>query len=510
MRNFEMDKLTEILFPLRLFVFNGIGKAEVRRWTKIIERENGSVRPNVTGMADYLILNPNGKSSITEYEKAKSWQRQGRRIQILDVQEFRVFMKQFAPESTQKTSRKSLAFQKIDGAEKQDVAMAYLAEADIGQYEEAAVARYIKRNKQDILKLIVTRDEDRMMAIYLKLFSRISLVDLDGMIARAKGKPAVTATLLQYKQQHYSWEQIMRADLAREEKAMGLRSLSVADWKQIYRFTVRKNGIVLTEYLSDEPHLEVPIAIGNKPVIGVLPGTFEGKPVKSINTAFMIPLKDYYGEKAVPEIYVMRTESETDNWDTVKSGQRGDTVLFGAYPQTKDGGEAPLEWVVAEKNQNEMLLLAKYPIECLPFNEGDQMTDWNRSDLRKWLNGIFLQQAFTEGEREKILFSKLDNIGNKELGIKGSKPTTDRIFLLSIEELRKYSFLTICKATDYVQEQKRKNGLKGACWWLRSPGGNHRRSATVMEDGTIRIYGEIAYNSDWMVRPALRVSLRET
>lgn len=511
MRNFETDKLNDIKFSLRLFVFHGIGKAEVRRWTKIIEKQNGSVRATVTGMADYVIINPNGKTSITEYEKAKSWQRQGRQLQIFDVQDFRNFMEEFEPALKKKTGSrtKSNSFQSLDPAEKQDIAMAYLAGTSCVPYEEEAVIRYIKRNKIDFLKHIFMRDADQMMAVFLKLYRKISLTDLDGYLNQADGKSGVTAVLLQYKQRNYTWEQILKADMAKEEKAMGLRELSVADWKQVYRFTAKKEGIVLTEYLDKEPYLEMPVRIGRKPVIGVQPGTFLGKSVKSINSAYMIPLKDYYGKTEAPELYIPGEFFSSEQKKRIVSAQPGDILTFGRYTGTADAGEQLMEWQVIDRDGERLFLLALHAVECLPFDVPRKYSQWNDSALRNWLNGIFLEQAFSEEEKERILKTKLSHPGNRELGIKGSIPTEDALFLMSYEEIKQYEEWISCQGTDYVVAQKRKNGIKESAYWLRTPGGNHRRAAVVTESGEYRRYGEAIYNSDCLVRPAMWISAAE-
>lgn len=506
MRNIETDTLTEIKYSLRLFVFLGIGKAELRRWTKIIESKKGSVRTSVTGMADYVIINPNGKSSITEYEKARNWQRQGRQMQILDAGAFRAYLEQTEPSlKEKKQSRKSTgAFQKLDSAEKQNVAMSWLAGEGNAGYDEAAIGRYIRRNGRDIAGWILHHDADTMLTQFLGLYRKISLVDLDGYIARAKGKPAVSAVLLQYKQQNYSIDQILNADMAREEKAMGLRNLTVEDWKQIYRFITRKDGVVLTEYLGDEEYLEVPTYIGRKPVLGVQPGTYAGKHIRSVNSGVILPLKDYFGQKEIPDLYMMLPEPTREQMQAIDMAKPGDTVFIGHYPSTADGGAQPIAWNVAETDgEDRMMLVAEQSLECLPFDLPRHYSSWNDSALRAWLNGVFLEQAFTETERERILTVKRTNPGNRELGIKGSDITEDRVFLLSIEEMRNLPENACCGCTEYVMMQKRKSGVKESAYWLRSPGGNHRRSAVVTEQGEYRRYGEPIYNSECLVRPAM-------
>ena len=51
------------------------------------------------------------------------------------------------------------------------------------------------------------------------------------------------------------------------------------------------------------------------------------------------------------------------------------------------------------------LLLAKDCLASLPWHNAHMAVTWDKSDLRAWLNGEFLQTAFTAEEQGRILLT---------------------------------------------------------------------------------------------------------
>ena len=91
------------------------------------------------------------------------------------------------------------------------------------------------------------------------------------------------------------------------------------------------------------------------------------------------------------------------------------------------------------------------------------------------------------------------------------KPTKDKIFLLSINEARKYFKADkerACMPTAYAVSNGVNKDENGNCyWWLRSPGFNQYNAALVSIDGSIGEYGHGARYVHNAVRPALWIDL---
>lgn len=120
--------------------------------------------------------------------------------------------------------------------------------------------------------------------------------------------------------------------------------------------------------------------------------------------------------------------------------QSFDTVTFGAYEQdgNLDNGKEEIEWIVLDKNGNEYLLLSKYVLDYCQFQknkvEGISIS-WNNSEIRMWANNDFLNEAFSESDKRHVMQNSIDNTKNDFYNL---RPTDDRVFLLSIDEIIKY------------------------------------------------------------------------
>lgn len=144
----------------------------------------------------------------------------------------------------------------------------------------------------------------------------------------------------------------------------------------------------------------------------------------------------------------------------------GDIVQLGSYEQDDNSanGAEPLEWEVVAQENGKYLLLSHYVIDNMPYDNGmaddtvhanesnsDAYCTWATSTIRSWCNGEFYNKSFTEEEKEYICevtnktadWVKINDgkLGHQETGYKagkGGKDTQDKVFLLSMEEVRKY------------------------------------------------------------------------
>lgn len=62
----------------------------------------------------------------------------------------------------------------------------------------------------------------------------------------------------------------------------------------------------------------------------------------------------------------------------------------------------PVVWNIAEMSQDMAVLISSAGIDSMEFNRGDLNNDYDASSIRAFLNGDFLNTAFTEGEREYL------------------------------------------------------------------------------------------------------------
>jgi hypothetical protein len=225
--------------------------------------------------------------------------------------------------------------------------------------------------------------------------------------------------------------------------------------------------------------------------------------------------------KAAKPAVKQQTAKNTDKAAASKTAvpelKKGDYFKFGSYYQENSTKKTPIEWLVLKKSGTKVLLISRYALDCKQYHHEKVDITWENCDLRKWLNGEFLKNAFTATEQKKIAVTKLANDNNAEYGTFGGNSTEDRVFCLSIAEagsLFKDNESRKCVPTPYAlgkgcykSDTCYING-RGCCyWWLRSPGCIQLDAARVDTDGALSLFGFSVYYGDRAVRPALWVNL---
>ncbi|MBQ4074171.1 MAG: TIR domain-containing protein [Clostridia bacterium] len=211
----------------------------------------------------------------------------------------------------------------------------------------------------------------------------------------------------------------------------------------------------------------------------------------------------------------------------------GDYITFGSYEQdnnTRNGKEA-IEWRVLAKENNRLLVISRYALDCKRYNESRTNVTWETCTLRKWLNNNFLKAAFSSAEQAMIPTMTVAAHKNPNYSTEPGNDTQDKIFLLSITEAEKYfssDSAMKCKPTAYAEKQGvntsaavyadignayaekqvvKTNSDVYCWWWLRSPGDHQLLAAYVYSHGGVRRYGGSVNTNDYAVRPALWIDL---
>ncbi len=87
---------------------------------------------------------------------------------------------------------------------------------------------------------------------------------------------------------------------------------------------------------------------------------------------------------------------------------KGDYVYFGNYEKSS------LKFRVLDPDSNDfggntILLDCDNALEQMPFNIDGKTKEWEKSDVRKWMNGSFYNVAFGDGEKQAIIASVKEN-----------------------------------------------------------------------------------------------------
>lgn len=197
------------------------------------------------------------------------------------------------------------------------------------------------------------------------------------------------------------------------------------------------------------------------------------------------------------------------------------TVTFGTYEQdgnTANGAE-PIEWYVLDEKDGKTLLISKYILDAQPYDKwGADYTwyltnprpvsdhTWKTCSLRVWLNGTFLQTAFTSDEQAKIKSYTSSDTKNFGTTVADDSPdktahvetdVTDKVFLLSVWEAKTLfdnDAARIAEATAYAKAQgvyvntesaAKEESVGMSPWWTRTVGYYAGYAAVVVENGYV-------------------------
>lgn len=185
------------------------------------------------------------------------------------------------------------------------------------------------------------------------------------------------------------------------------------------------------------------------------------------------------------------------------------TIAFGRYPQASKNENALIEWLVLKNDGSKALLISKYALDCQRYNTSGTDVTWETCTLRRWLNGSFINSAFSAEEQKQILHITV-TVDRSPYRTNPGNNTKDRVFLLSIAEAQKYfgsKSVRQCQGTVYCFAQGAYKVGDGYCLWrLRSPGSSGC-TAYVYNDGSINEYGYPVDEGTIAVRPALWIDL---
>jgi len=193
-----------------------------------------------------------------------------------------------------------------------------------------------------------------------------------------------------------------------------------------------------------------------------------------------------------------------DNLDKAK----GSITRFGDY-----------DWHVLDVCDDKVLLLSTNVIDLQKYHDVFENVTWSNSTIRKYLNSAFYN-TFKLEDQLQIVEAQVCNHSNPWFGTDGGVDTTDKIFLLSIDEVVKYlgdSGQLKNRSNKYYIDD-RFNDVRRAIymdnspskWILRTPGNLPYFVANVTIEGKIIVTGDFVNRSSSElfnigIRPALWV-----
>ncbi len=203
---------------------------------------------------------------------------------------------------------------------------------------------------------------------------------------------------------------------------------------------------------------------------------------------------DEISEEGGHFIEVEKAEEEIEYTDIAKASV-GDKVRLGDF-------EGEMAWDVLKEQDGKLMLISTNCIAQRAYHDKKAAVTWEQSDIRKWLNETFYEQAFSQEEKAIIQKNQVANSDNDTYDTKGGRDTSDYVYLLSIDEASDY----------YIETSERMATLRDGTlvwWWLRSPGFEEHDAANIGDYGTVNKAGHKVFDTDVVkggIRPVIWVS----
>ncbi len=214
---------------------------------------------------------------------------------------------------------------------------------------------------------------------------------------------------------------------------------------------------------------------------------------------------DYY-----PQSSSVRYDDTPNGMQTKAHLIIGEKIKFGRYPHDDD---SLISWLVLARDGDKALLISNYALDIGPFiyrAEGS----WRTCTIRKWLNNYFYNEAFSLEEKKHIV--------QTSVRIDSENSTTDKVFLLSVAEVKQYfsdNSARICYPTSYTAMKcgysrpwfrDELPSCEACSWWLRSSEFNGSLAPIVYTDGSVSTddgRSSLLFNSYDGVRPVIWVRI---
>ena len=137
----------------------------------------------------------------------------------------------------------------------------------------------ILRKKDEYAAKIIRENGAQAMESYLPLLGKVSVEALDRLItdSSTEGAAEVTAVLLDWKTRSFAPVEIELAAEDKIEKELGIKANTVADWRNVFRFSMVDGKVVISAYKGNDTEVTIPAKIGKNDVSGFCLCHYQGR-----------------------------------------------------------------------------------------------------------------------------------------------------------------------------------------------------------------------------------------
>lgn len=217
---------------------------------------------------------------------------------------------------------------------------------------------------------------------------------------------------------------------------------------------------------------------------------------------------DDLGEQSFREETSVEAPAPVEVKEYMSDANVGDAVYYGKYEQdgNLENGPEAIQWVVLKKDDTGLLLISRYCLDSLPYNEKRDYVNWESSTLRAWLNGDFYSNAFNETEKPNLI-----GMGETASLVDSNVEFVDKVSILSSSSALDYAKWLPTSATEYAVSQGVETQNGNSWWWVRESNeerfNNETTAKYVYFDGSIKEQGFAVDYNKVGVRPVILVSI---
>lgn len=143
--------------------------------------------------------------------------------------------------------------------------------------ERNAILRYIRESRSAVMETLDVMKEYRAYRALPNLLSawkRVPLELLRAMLEKVEEDQEARLLLMEYFSRVYPADELARLEQDRMDKELGIKPLTVADWKERFQFEVNgEGGLTILRYLGKEDTVYLPKRIGRREVTEVHVGS---------------------------------------------------------------------------------------------------------------------------------------------------------------------------------------------------------------------------------------------
>ena len=149
---------------------------------------------------------------------------------------------------------------------------------ELGELQESLNSFLRKKDiRKALTQYLITKDESEALGRLLSVQKKLPLDEIEEYftVAEKRNLALCKALLLEYKNKEFSEANVADYEQDKVEKELGLKELSVAEWRKVLKFSSKDGKTIISGYNSTSAEVVIPEKIGTNVVSEIRAGAFK-------------------------------------------------------------------------------------------------------------------------------------------------------------------------------------------------------------------------------------------